>query len=96
MKSCFSDIKSTQIAKLTLGTLKLNLNVRHCLKIRLTTLSATMSAAKEIPPAEKETELPSAHYGEREETDPVTKEQIEKILGEREEQLLEIIQDSST
>lgn len=59
-------------------------------------METTMSAAKEIPPAEKETELPSAHYGEREETDPVTKEQIEKILGEREEQLLEIIQDSST
>lgn len=35
--------------------------------------------------------MPSAHYGEEKPSDPVTQEQIAKILGEREEQHMAMI-----
>ena len=43
---------------------------------------------------QEDTAPPSAEYGKLNEDDPVTREQIEKILGEKEEWLQETIQES--
>jgi hypothetical protein len=54
------------------------------------------AAAKEqetIPPAVQE-EPVSSQYGQYRDDDPVTREQIAKILGEREEKVLEMIEES--
>lgn len=41
---------------------------------------------------ERWADIPSAGYGQKEEKDPVTKEQIEKILGEREDAFQDVLE----
>ena len=43
--------------------------------------------------SDKWADVPSANYGKHLDTDPVTQEQIERILGEREEKMYDAIEE---
>jgi len=74
-------------------------NVHYMTQEELAMQQQQEEEPKETQEPEKEEALtpeewadaPSVHYGENKPTDPVTQEQIAKILGEREEQYMSML-----